>query len=282
MRRVAGLVATGTLLLAGPALGAGNPDVAALQVALHARGVYMGTIDGLGGPATTGALIEFQRRAGLVPDGVAGPATRAALGRHARFELGDRQLVLGAKGWDVAELQFALAWHGFPSGTFDGVFGPHLEHAVVRFQRFAGLPGVGLAGPRTISALRAPAPACPVSLRWPVSAPVGDRFGPRGMRFHSGIDIEAGLGTPVVSARGGIVSWAGPVAGYGNLVVVAHGRGVRTFYAHLAGLDVRVGERVGAGEKVGVVGATGDATGPHLHFEVRVRGAAIDPPPALP
>jgi Peptidase family M23/Putative peptidoglycan binding domain len=282
MRRVAGLVSTGTLLLAGPALGAGNPDVAALQVALHTRGLYKGTIDGLRGPATTGALIAFQRRAGLVPDGVAGPATRSALGRHAGLVLGERTLALSASGWDVTELEFVLAWHGFPSGTFDGVFGPHLQRAVIRFQQFAGLPLVGFVGPRTMRALQAPPPSCPLRLRWPVSAPVGSPFGPRGMRFHSGIDIEAALGTPVGAARGGVVTWAGPVAGYGNLVAVAHGQGVRTLYAHLARLDVGVGERVATGEAVGIVGATGDAVGPHLHFEVRVRGAAIDPLSALP
>jgi murein DD-endopeptidase MepM/ murein hydrolase activator NlpD len=227
-------------------------------------------------------VIAFQKRAGLVPDGVVGPATRAALGRHARHELGQRRLVLGSVGWDVAELEFVLAWHGFPSGTFDGVFGPHVQRALMRFQRFAGLPPVGFLGPRTLAALEQPRATCPFRLRWPVVAPVGDRFGPRGTRFHPGIDIEAGLGTPVGAARAGTVTWAGAVAGYGNLVVVAHGDGVRTLYAHLSKLDVSVGEQVEAGEEVGLVGATGDATGPHLHFEVRVRGAAVDPLKALP
>src|SRR5439155_22104326 len=140
----------------------------------------------------------------------------------------------------------------------------------------------GFVGPGTLAALQVPPPKCPLSLRWPVTAPVGDRFGPRGMRFHSGIDIKAALGTPVGAARAGTVTWAGLADGYGNLVVVAHGSGVRTFYAHLAWLDVRVGERVRTGEEVGIVGATGDATGPHLHFEVRIRGAAINPLTALP
>ena len=282
MRRVAGTVVAGFLLLAGPALAAGDPDVAALQVALHARGMYRGTIDGMRGPSTTNALIAFQRRVGLVPDGILGPATRAALGHLAGLELGARPLALGARGWDAAELQFVLAWHGFPSGVFDGVYGNHLQRAVMRFQRFAGLPAVGFVGPRTLAALQVPPPKCPLSLRWPVTAPVGDRFGPRGMRFHSGIDIKAALGTPVGAARAGTVTWAGLADGYGNLVVVAHGSGVRTFYAHLARLDVRVGERVRTGEEVGIVGATGDATGPHLHFEVRIRGAAINPLTALP
>jgi murein DD-endopeptidase MepM/ murein hydrolase activator NlpD len=78
------------------------------------------------------------------------------------------------------------------------------------------------------------------------------------------------------------VAYAGWLdGGWGLLVVVAHRRGVRTMYAHLSRVEVHVGERVQAGWELGRVGATGDASGPHLHFEVRVRGAAVDPVPAL-
>ena len=78
------------------------------------------------------------------------------------------------------------------------------------------------------------------------------------------------------------MTYAGFLAGgWGLLVTVAHTGGVRTLYAHLSRIDVRVGEAVQAGFQVGLVGATGDATGPHLHLEVRVRGAAVDPVPAL-
>jgi murein DD-endopeptidase MepM/ murein hydrolase activator NlpD len=79
------------------------------------------------------------------------------------------------------------------------------------------------------------------------------------------------------------VTWAGRLAGgWGKLVVVAHADGVRTMYAHLSSIAVRLGERVATGDRLGAVGATGEATGPHLHFEVRLRGAAVDPRPALP
>ena len=88
-----------------------------------------------------------------MPDGIAGPRTRRALGDLGRPELGARPLSIGTRGWDVAELQFKLAWHGFPSGPFDGAFGPRLEAAVRRFQRFADLPTIGIAGPRTMAAL---------------------------------------------------------------------------------------------------------------------------------
>jgi peptidoglycan hydrolase-like protein with peptidoglycan-binding domain len=134
------------LALAAPAAAAvGKPNVAALQVALGARGLYVGTIDGLSGPATTTAVRRLQRRARIAVDGVAGPQTRRALGRYARHRFGSRLLNLGKSGWDVAALQFALAAHGFPSGTFDGGFGPHTEAALRRFQRFAklGADGVG-------------------------------------------------------------------------------------------------------------------------------------------
>src|SRR3954452_21587254 len=182
------LIVFAALSLAAPALASRDSAVAALQVALRARGLYKGTVDGERGPATTRAIKRFQRRAGLPVDGVAGPATRKALGRYGRHVLGSRPLKRGAAGWDVASLQFLLAWHGFPSSTFDGGLGFHTERALRRFQRWAGLPPDGVAGASTITALRLARPTCPVALAWPLSGPVGDSFGPRGNRFHSGID----------------------------------------------------------------------------------------------
>src|SRR5438128_518555 len=102
------------------AWGMGSPRVAALQVALHDKGIYRGTVDGVRGPATGAAVRRFQRRAHLAVDGVVGPHTRRALGRLGRPTLGARMLHTGNVGWDVAALQFKLAWHGFPNGTFDG------------------------------------------------------------------------------------------------------------------------------------------------------------------
>ena len=268
-----------------PAQAAASRDagVAALQVALHARGLYAGAIDGVHGPETTTAVARFQRHEGLRPDGVPGPATRRALGRYGRHLLGSRPLERGMTGWDVAALQFQLAWHGFPSATFDGRLGAHTQRALERFQRWAGLPADGVAGSLTLAALRRPAPTCPIGLAWPVQAPVGDGFGPRGNRFHAGIDLEAPQGTEVGAASAGRVTYAGRLAGgWGKLVVVAHRDGVRTMYAHLSSIAVLVGQRVAAGTVLGAVGATGDASGPHLHFEVRVRGAAVDPLGALP
>jgi len=267
------------LALASGAVAGGNPEIAALQVGLKGRGLYAGTVDGVLGPGTESALRRFQRRKGLAADGVPGPRTRKALGRYGkRSPLGRRQLRFGARGWDVAALQFALAWHGFPSGNFDGFLGSHTDAALRSFQRWAGINPDGTAGPTTVAALRAPDPRSPLRLARPLVAPVGDVFGPRGTRFHAGVDFPAESGTPVGAARGGRVVFAGPSgSGWGNLVVLAHGSGVRTRYAHLARIDVRVGARVGGGSTIGLVGSTGESTGPHLHFEVLVRGANVDP-----
>jgi murein DD-endopeptidase MepM/ murein hydrolase activator NlpD len=115
----------------------------------------------------------------------------------------------------------------------------------------------------------------------PVSAPFGDGFGPRGDRFHSGIDFPAARGATVVAARAGRVVFAGPAGSYGRLVVISHGRGVETWYGHLSRILVPVGEHVGRGRHIGLVGSSGRSTGPHLHFEVRSRGAIVDPLTAL-
>src|SRR3954464_3443650 len=182
---------------ATPQASASDPRVAALQVGLHARGLYAGPIDGVTGPATQKAIRKLQARARLEVDGVVGPKTRSALGRFARHRFGTRPLHVGNAGWDVASLQFQLAEHGFPSGNFDGVFGPHIDGALRRFQEWAGLKPDGVAGPATFDALARPAAAIPLPLACPLTVhAVGDPFGPRGERWHSGVDLPAPLGTP--------------------------------------------------------------------------------------
>ena len=284
--RVSASVAAAILLAvvgsAASAQAAGRPAVAALQIALQARQLYRGHVDGIAGPQTASAVRRFQRRARVPVNGVIDRRTRAALGRLGRPALGSRVPAVGAVGWDVSALQFLLAAHGFPLGMFDGRLGSHTEAAIRRFQRWAGLPVDGLAGPATLAALRSPPAISPILLSPPVDAPLGDGFGPRGKRFHAGIDFPAPRRTPVVAAGPGRVVWAGRRAGgWGLLVTVAHSSGVRSMYAHLSRVSVRVGQQVDAGSRVGLVGATGQASGPHLHFELRLRGAAIDPLTAL-
>ena len=191
-------------------------------------------------------------------------------------------LKVGAQGRAVDALQLDLARHGFPSGAIDGRFGPRVAGAVRRFQRSVGLPDSGIAGPATVSSLRQPPPRASIPLGWPVLAAVGDGFGVRGDRFHAGIDLLAHAGDAVVAAAPGTVTWAAPRAGgWGLLVIVKHQGSVRTLYAHLDSIAVHVGDWIAGGTVLGRVGATGDATGPHLHFEVRVNGAAVDPLTAL-
>jgi murein DD-endopeptidase MepM/ murein hydrolase activator NlpD len=95
--------------------------------------------------------------------------------------------------------------------------------------------------------------------------------------FHTGVDFPAASGTPVGAAGRGCVSFAGWDDGYGKLVVVQHRLGMTSWYAHLSRISVRRGECVVAGSRIGRVGTTGNSTGPHLHFELRLRDAAVDP-----
>ena len=284
MRRSLLLVAVLAGVLGSPAAaGIGDPDVAALQVALIHRGLYTGPVNGVGGARTDAAVKALQKRAGLSIDGVAGPETRSALGKFGVPSLGSRTIGLGMSGWDVSALQYLLAWHGFPAGDFDGVLGPRTEAALLRFQRWAGLPPVGWAGSGTLAALREAPATCPLPLAWPLSLPIADPFGPRGRRFHAGVDIPAPTGTLISAAESGRITYAAwRDGGWGVEVTIAHREGVRTIYAHLSRALVSLGQRVKAGQVIGRVGATGDATGPHLHFEVRLRGAAVDPLSALP
>ena len=100
-------------------------------------------------------------------------------------------------------------------------------------------------------------------------------------RMHEGIDIGCAYGTPNRAAAPGTVIYAGWLGGYGNLVVIDHGNGLSTAYAHASSILVGVGQTVAQGRTVSLVGSTGHATGPHLHFEVRVNGVAVDPLPYL-
>jgi murein DD-endopeptidase MepM/ murein hydrolase activator NlpD len=112
---------------------------------------------------------------------------------------------------------------------------------------------------------------------WPVNGTVVSGFGMRWGRMHEGIDISAASGTPIWAAAAGTVIYAGWLGGYGNLVVVDHGNGLSTAYAHASSILVGVGQSVAQGETVSLVGSTGNSSGPHLHFEVRVNGTAVDP-----
>jgi murein DD-endopeptidase MepM/ murein hydrolase activator NlpD len=115
------------------------------------------------------------------------------------------------------------------------------------------------------------------------TAQVGSSFGYRSdpftgrARFHSGCDIKARWGESVGTSTNGIVQYVGWYHGYGNIVIVNHGGGVTTHYAHLSSFDVQVGQRVERGQIVGRAGSTGRATSPHLHYELRIDGNPVNP-----
>ncbi|CAN5680597.1 hypothetical protein BH23GEM6_BH23GEM6_04510 [soil metagenome] len=121
---------------------------------------------------------------------------------------------------------------------------------------------------------------------WPLpverSREVSSTYGARGVRHHDGLDIRGRGGDPIFAARDGHVVYSGWMSGYGNIVILDHGHGVTTRYGHAFALLVGAGERVVRGQPIARVGATGNATGDHLHFEVRWSGRPIDPTVLLP
>jgi hypothetical protein len=119
----------------------------------------------------------------------------------------------------------------------------------------------------------------------PVAGPQTSPFGVRWGRMHEGIDIGGPIGTPICAAASGVVVSAGWNAGYGRIVVIRHAGGLSTAYAHMPAITVGRGRAVAQGDVVGRRGDTGHSTGPHLHFETRLHGRAVDPAPtcgALP
>jgi murein DD-endopeptidase MepM/ murein hydrolase activator NlpD len=122
---------------------------------------------------------------------------------------------------------------------------------------------------------------------WPVKGRLQSPFGTRedpfnGLAaFHSGVDISAMTGTPVMAAADGIVTHADWSGGYGKLVVIDHGNGLQTYYGHLSGFQVLAGQEVRRGEVVAYSGSTGRSTSPHLHYEIRISGNPVNPYPHL-
>jgi peptidoglycan hydrolase-like protein with peptidoglycan-binding domain len=288
--RIGALALVLTALVAPTAADASPAKVAALQSALQGLRLYSGFVDGVKGPLTRHGIRALQQRRGLRVDGVAGPETRRALGWRGRPGLGSRVMRSGDKGWDVAALQFLLQRAGHGPGRADGLFGPLTRAAVVRAQEAAGIGADGLAGPATIRSLRSgtggddeEAPAGPVRFLRPVPGPIGDPFGaPRNGYTHTGVDFPEPEGTPIGAAGVGTVIYAAyNGGGYGNLVVIQHRLGYTSWYGHMSTITAYVGEDVVGGTRIGYVGSTGDATGPHLHFEVRHYDTPINPVPLL-
>jgi murein DD-endopeptidase MepM/ murein hydrolase activator NlpD len=121
---------------------------------------------------------------------------------------------------------------------------------------------------------------------WPIPGKISSGFGGRGRKFHWGIDIPAPKGTPIRAAADGLVLISSEgfrgFSGYGRMVLIEHGGGISTLYAHNSKNDVKAGTCIRAGEILGEVGSTGNATGSHLHFEVRKNGKPVNPLNYLP
>ena len=111
---------------------------------------------------------------------------------------------------------------------------------------------------------------------WPVNGSVVSPFGMRWGRMHEGVDIAVPAGTPIRAAKAGAIALAAPTGGYGNYTCVNHGGGLSTCYAHQSSFAITSGS-VDQGDVIGYVGCTGHCFGDHLHFEVRINGAAVDP-----
>lgn len=116
-----------------------------------------------------------------------------------------------------------------------------------------------------------------VALVRPVSGTITSRFGRRSGGTHTGLDIATSRGTSIVAAAGGTVTSASYRGSYGNLIIISHGNGIETYYAHCDSINVSAGQTVSQGQLIGRVGSTGNSTGPHLHLEVRVNGVAQNP-----
>ncbi|MFZ9282917.1 MAG: M23 family metallopeptidase [Prochlorococcaceae cyanobacterium] len=176
-----------------------------------------------------------------------------------------------------------------------------LLHSTGSAQAFEGAAGMPAEVPQQVPVaqllagqdLAASRPSAMPPLAYPLAQvalqidPWGWRYSEsrRAWRMHTGVDFAAPTGTPVLAAMAGRVVLAEAISGYGLTVMLEHPNGVHTLYAHLEQIEVSLGSQVAEGEPLGTVGMTGTATGPHLHFELRVNGqqpVALDPTPHLP
>src|SRR4051795_3925761 len=282
-------------------LGSQGPDVVRVQSALAQAP------DGIFGSRTDAAVRIFQARNGLASDGIVGPKTWGVLfGPHGvSYDPATPQFqfkIQRASRTEEARIRPALAGHGpvakivlhttprsggDSSGSGGGggsIGGGH--------QQASTTPAVDTTGPAPGQGSTAPvsAPSTPVSTSCGSSrivAPVKNYvvtgvFGEqRPGHLHAGIDLAVPYGTPIVAAACGIVTTAESQSGYGNIVCVKHSSSLTTCYAHMSRFASRVGQHVHQGQVIGYVGTTGDATGPHVHFETRVNGRPVDPAPYL-
>lgn len=266
-------------------------------VAAYVRPQRGGGLDGLSGAKSLG---DASRRRFLLDQVTGGDRDAIDALRAAMEDQGLAQEQVSAARKVAAERRKSV------EGELDGLqrsltekgrLGQALSVRIAEFQaEVDGLATQEVAIGQVIKAREAAAPRAPGSgggiadvgrvsgsgLVWPVRASVTSEFGNRWGRLHAGIDIGASTGTPIKAAKAGEVILAGTQGGYGNAVIVDHGGGLTTMYAHQSRVAVRTGQTVSQGELLGYVGSTGHSTGPHLHFETRVSGSPQNPRRYLP
>jgi murein DD-endopeptidase MepM/ murein hydrolase activator NlpD len=263
-------------------------DLAKKQAVTLYKTGGVGTVKALLDSAT---LAELNDRIEML--GVAARQNTGALIRFHRLRLAieDRQRVLFAKRREIARIRDSQSeqlaardeLRADLSATLtelQGRLGKRRQRERILEEDVARLEGTirELQARREVEALGESAQG----FIWPLNGRVTSGYGPRWGRMHTGIDISGYRGQPVVASKGGRVIMASSYSGYGNTVIVDHGGGVATLYAHLSGFDVSNGQNIDQGKIVGYVGCTGSCTGDHLHFEVRVNGSPRNPLDYLP
>ncbi|HZI91645.1 MAG TPA: peptidoglycan DD-metalloendopeptidase family protein [Thermoleophilaceae bacterium] len=261
-------------------LGSEGELVSAVQRALQLPA------DGIYGPQTEAAVQRFQTARGLLADGVVGPATWGAL--FAARSAGPASAAQASGSGVVPDVVPAATKREISrelrKAGDDAASAPATETIPVSNDDGATEPAVETSPPPTIRSL-------PVGdttgdcgsgrISSPVNGVQTSPYGPRGGRNHDGVDLAAPTGTAVRAAACGTVTVRGQQSGYGNIVCITHSSSFSTCYAHLSAFNVSSGQSVRTGQVIGRVGCTGSCTGPHLHFETRVNGAARDPKPYL-
>lgn len=170
--------------------------------------------------------------------------------------------------WDVARA------YGASVAAITGA-NPQVNPAALRLNEKVLIPGVK---PRnTASSLTTTTAVTSSGFAWPVSGRITSTFGPRWGAFHAGIDLGVRIGSNIKASLAGTVTFSGSAGGYGLLVKISHAGGYETRYAHNSKLLVKPGDKVSAGQIIAMSGNTGRSTGPHLHFEIRKAGVALNP-----
>jgi len=247
-------------------------DVYALQESLMELG-YNLAVDGVFGSETEGLVKDFQRAAGLTPDGIVGPKTTEVLTQL-------RTTVVSytvQKGDNLTKLANRYDTTVTRISTYNGLQNPD------RLQ-----PGQVLYIPTDSALALSPTLSNRLRMQWPVKGRISSGYGYRihpvlkTRHFHGGIDIAAPEGTAVKAAASGKVIFVGNRGNYGLAVVLEHAGGVTTWYGHNSKILVRVGDSVKQGQTIALVGRTGLATGPHLDFRIKIGDQTVDPLDWLP